>query len=193
MERIFEFSGNHPFLITALVVMIFVVAFHEFRRRAQGTTGLVTGDAVRLINRGALVVDVREPGVFATGHIVHARNHPATGLKNNPELLAKQRKKTLLLVCDTGTASGRAAGELRKQGHEQVFNLQGGLNAWRQENLPLVKGEDKGKPNDPKPRHKGKQGPRQDKDKAPQKAQDKAQDKESTKRQDAGEDTGAAV
>ena len=192
MERIFEFSGNHPFLITALVVMIFVVAFHEFRRRAQGTTSLVTGDAVRLINRGAVVVDVREPSVFATGHIVQARNHSAAGLKDNPELLAKQRKKTLLLVCDTGMTSGRAAGELRKQGYEQVFNLRGGLNAWRQENLPLVKGEDKGKPSDPKqPRQKGKQGPRQDKDKSQDKAQDKA--KSPTKAQETGDDTGAAV
>ena len=143
MERILEFSGNHPFLVTALVVMIFLVAFHEFRRRTQGASSLSTADAVRLINRGAVVVDVRDAAAFAAGHIVNARHHPAASLKDNPESLAKLRKKTLLLVCDTAMTSGRAAGELRQQGFEQVFSLRGGLNAWRQENLPLVKDQDK--------------------------------------------------
>lgn len=143
MERIFEFSGNHPFLVTALVAMIFLVAFHEFRRRAQGASSVATSDAVRLINRGAVVVDVRDAAAYTAGHIVNARNHPAASLKDNPESLAKLRKKTLLLVCDNAAISARAAGELRQQGFEQVFNLRGGLAAWRQENLPLVKDQDK--------------------------------------------------
>jgi rhodanese-related sulfurtransferase len=146
MERILEFSGNHPFLVTALVFMIFLVVFHELRRRGQGATSVAPGDAVRLINRGAVVVDVREPSAWAAGHIVNSRNHAAAALKDNPELLAKQRKKALLLVCDTGMASNRAAGDLRKQGFEQVLSLRGGLNAWRTENLPVVKDEGRGKP-----------------------------------------------
>ncbi|MCC5867908.1 MAG: rhodanese-like domain-containing protein [Gammaproteobacteria bacterium] len=163
MERIFEFSGNHPFLVTALVVMILLVAFHEFRRRAQGASSVTTADAVRLINRGAVVVDVRDAAAFTAGHIVNARHHPAASLKDNPESLAKLRKKTLLLVCDNATISGRAAGELRQQGFEQVFNLRGGLSAWRQENLPLVKDQDKpsGKSQDKgksRPKGGGKRG-----------------------------------
>ncbi len=145
MDRIIEFSGNHPFLVSALVLMIFLVVFHEFRRRGQGATSFTAADAVRLINRGAVVVDVREPAAWTAGHIVNSRNHTAAALKDNPELLAKQRKKTLLLVCDNGIASGRSAAELRKAGFEQAFSLRGGLNAWRQENLPVTRAEDRQK------------------------------------------------
>ncbi len=76
---------------------------------------------------------------------MNSRNHTAAALKDNPELLAKQRKKTLLLVCDNGIASGRSAAELRKAGFEQAFSLRGGLNAWRQENLPVTRAEDRQK------------------------------------------------
>jgi rhodanese-related sulfurtransferase len=41
--------------------------------------------------------------------------------------------------------SGAAARLLRGQGFTKVVNLQGGLQAWRAENLPLVKGGAKGK------------------------------------------------
>jgi rhodanese-related sulfurtransferase len=54
-------------------------------------------------------------------------------------VIRKQKSKVLLVVCDTGTSSGRAAGTLRKAGFENAFSLKGGLNAWRTENLPVVK------------------------------------------------------
>ncbi len=139
MERLFEFAGNHPFLVTALVIMIGLVIFHEVRRKNQGSTSVATQDGVRLINRGAAVVDVREAEKFAQGHIINARNVAFQALERNHEPLAKLRKKTVLVVCDNGATSARAAEHLRKAGFEQVFSLRGGLNAWRQENLPLVR------------------------------------------------------
>jgi len=45
----------------------------------------------------------------------------------------------VLVCCASGARSGRALGVLRKAGHEQVFNLDGGVHAWRQAGLPIVK------------------------------------------------------
>ena len=45
----------------------------------------------------------------------------------------------MIVVCDDGNRSGRAATALRKHGFEQVFTLSGGIGAWRQAGLPLEK------------------------------------------------------
>jgi rhodanese-related sulfurtransferase len=53
--------------------------------------------------------------------------------------VVKKKDRLVLTVCDNGTSSGKAANRLRKAGYDKVFSLQGGLNGWRAQNLPLVK------------------------------------------------------
>jgi rhodanese-related sulfurtransferase len=98
-----------------------------------------TADAVRLINKGALVIDVRKAEEFAVGHIVNARNVALDRLQQDEDAVGKKKDKILLTVCDTSSSAGRAAGLLRKLGYENVFSIKGGLAGWRAENLPVVK------------------------------------------------------
>ena len=74
MDQLIEFVGHHPYLIGALLVSLAAVMFYELRLRAGGVTHVSSADAVRLINKGALVIDVRKPPEFDAGHIVNARN-----------------------------------------------------------------------------------------------------------------------
>ena len=92
---------------------------------------------MRFINGGGAVVDVRDAASFNAGHIVDSVNIPEADLLSSPQKLAKNKKGTLL-VCDTGALSAGCAGKLRKDGHENVFTMKGGLLAWQQENLPVV-------------------------------------------------------
>jgi rhodanese-related sulfurtransferase len=138
MEQLAEFAGNHVWLVTGLVVAWSAVMFYELRLRTQGTTHVSAADAVRLINKGALVIDVRKPEEFQTGHIVNARNVPVERVQQGDEI-HKKKDKILLAVCNDGAASGRAAGLLRKAGYGNTFSLKGGLAGWRADNLPLVK------------------------------------------------------
>ena len=94
---------------------------------------------MRLINKGALVIDVRKPEEFQAGHIVNARNVPLERVQKDEDAINKQKSKILLAVCADGATSGRAAGHLRKTGYENAFSLKGGLAGWRADNLPLVK------------------------------------------------------
>ncbi len=108
---------------------------------ARGTAGgasLDTLRATRLINdSGAVVLDVRAPAEFAAGHLPNARNIPLAELgKRAGELPAN---KPVIVCCNSGAASSRAAGVLRKAGRADVFNLSGGLQGWRQAGLPVVK------------------------------------------------------
>lgn len=139
MGQLAEHIANHPFLVMGLIAMLIAVVFFEVRQRAQGQTSVSPVDAVRLINNGAVVVDVRKPAEFQSGHIVNSRNVELTDVGPEQAVLKKQKNKVLITVCDTGMSSGRAAATLRKAGFDKVFNLKGGLHGWRAENLPLVK------------------------------------------------------
>jgi rhodanese-related sulfurtransferase len=138
MAQLVEFAGNHVWLVIGLVVAWSAVLFYELRLRTQGATHISAADAVRLINKGALVIDVRKPEDFQAGHIVNARNVPADRVQQGEEI-NKKKDKILLTVCGDGSSSGRAAGQLRKAGFENTFSLKGGLAGWRADNLPLVK------------------------------------------------------
>ena len=136
MGQLAEFAGNHPYLVLGLFGTWGAVMFYELRLKAQGITQVSATDAVKLINKGAIVVDVRTTDAYEAGHIVNARNVPLTGL---PDKLLKHKKKILLAVCDTGATSGKAVNLLRKTGYEKVFSLKDGLRGWQGENYPLVK------------------------------------------------------
>lgn len=139
MGQLAEFATNHPLLALGLLAAVFALLAYEIRLKSQSLTSVGIPDAVRLINKGAVIVDVRPAEEFAAGHVVNARNVPLTDIDADGDVLKKQRKKTLLTVCETGVTSSRAAGMLRKAGYENVFSLKGGVRGWQQENLPLVK------------------------------------------------------
>jgi len=139
VNDLIQFANHHPLMLGALVASGIVVLFYELRLRASGVTHVSAADAVRLINRGALVIDVRKPTDFETGHIVNARNVDLDKIQRGDETIAKKKDKILLAVCDNGGLSGKAAGLLRKAGYPNAFSLRGGIVGWRADNLPLVK------------------------------------------------------
>ncbi|HEU4619175.1 MAG TPA: rhodanese-like domain-containing protein [Gammaproteobacteria bacterium] len=139
MGQLAEHVINHPYLVAGLVALLAAVAVYELRGRVQGGYGIAPADAVRLMNKGAIVYDLRKPEEYRAGHIVGARNVEPDALGSERSPIKKQKNKVLILVCDTGAISGRAAASLRKAGYENAFSLKGGLNAWRADNLPLVK------------------------------------------------------
>lgn len=125
--------------MTGLFAALAAVLAFEIRLRRHGVTHVSAADAVRLINKGALVVDVRNAEAFGQGHIVNARNVDLDKISQNEDAIGKQKNKVLIAVCDDGTACGKAAMLLRKAGYENTFSLKDGLRGWRTENLPIVK------------------------------------------------------
>jgi rhodanese-related sulfurtransferase len=139
MGEIIAFANSHPLLASSVVAFLFAVLAYEIRLKGQGLVQVSSQMAVQLINKGAMIVDVRPPEAFAGGHIVNAKNLPLNTLVGNSDPIGKKKDKLLLTVCDTGPAARRAANVLRKLGYGSTFSLQGGLAAWRGDNLPVVK------------------------------------------------------
>ena len=106
-------------------------------KRTAGAS-LNTLGATRMINdTQAIVLDVRATGEFEAGHLPNARNIPLAELHQRTGELPAGRP--VIVCCNTGMTSAKGAAALRKAGREEVFNLDGGLNAWRQAGLPVVK------------------------------------------------------
>ncbi|MDR2853007.1 MAG: rhodanese-like domain-containing protein [Burkholderiaceae bacterium] len=100
--------------------------------------------AVQLINRErAVVVDVREPGEFAAGHMGGARNVPLGQLQEKLPGVAKNKTVPLLLTCETGARAQRAVAIAKKLGYQKAQSITGGFRAWKEANLPVEKGAGK--------------------------------------------------
>jgi len=96
--------------------------------------------ATQLINQGkAVIVDVREPAEFAAGHMRDAKNVPLKELSNRAGELDKFKSKTLIVVCQAGTRSAKALGQLKKAGFAEAYSLEGGMAAWQAQGLPVAK------------------------------------------------------
>jgi rhodanese-related sulfurtransferase len=139
MQRLLEFIGNHPFLVAGALVAAAAAISYEIRERVHAFAALSAMQAVRLMNQGALVIDLRARESFVAGHIGDARHVPAAELESQAESLKKWRDRNVITYCDTGNSGAGAARTLAKLGFTKVFNLHGGLNAWVKENLPLSK------------------------------------------------------
>lgn len=97
--------------------------------------------AVQLINyKDALVLDVREGSEYSAGHVPNSKHIPADKLEERLQELEKFKSKPIILIHRSGVNStGKAGTVLRNQGFAHVHNLEGGIDAWQQANLPIVK------------------------------------------------------
>lgn len=143
MNRFFEYTTHHPFLIAAAAILAVLAVVIEIRERAKGSSLIGTADTVRLTNSGALVLDVRDAAEYEAGHIIDARSIPAKEIATRVDTLKKYKEKPVVVCCENGFASASAAKVLKALGFTKVVTLRGGLRSWRQENLPLVKGGSK--------------------------------------------------
>jgi rhodanese-related sulfurtransferase len=139
MEQVFEFVGNHPFLVGTFALLLALFIRNEASR---GGRSVSAQELVNLVNKdGAIVIDVRDAKEFETGHIVGAINIPHGAMENRMSELNKYKDKILVLACKMGQHSGAAGTTLRKAGFAQVVRLAGGISEWRNQSLPVVKGK----------------------------------------------------
>jgi rhodanese-related sulfurtransferase len=137
MQEFIEFSSANPWLVSGLFASALALIFNELRLKSRDVGSLSTAMAIRLINDGAMVVDVRDADKFSEGHLGTARNVQEKVLLESPDQVIKKNKQALL-VCDTGARSSECVAKLRKQGLDNVFSLKGGLATWQKDNLPIV-------------------------------------------------------
>ncbi len=135
-----EFIQNNIWLVMIAVVSGVMLIWPFIAKRLSGTKEVGVADAVQLINRqDAVILDVREPAEFKSGHIPNARNIPAGQVGDRLKELEKFKARPILLACESGNRSGAAGSTLQKAGFAQVCTLAGGMGAWQQAGMPVQK------------------------------------------------------
>jgi len=140
-EELLAFAGRNPMLSAALVGLTVAIIVTEIRRLFRGFKGIKPAELTQLMNAGGtVVVDLSASGDFEKGHIAGSRNAQASAFGPDHKLVASAKQSPVVLVCRSGNASETAAKALKKAGFEKVYVLDGGIPAWQQAELPLVKG-----------------------------------------------------
>jgi rhodanese-related sulfurtransferase len=139
MDQIVEFTTNHPLLVAGFVAVLVLLVWTEMMRKVRGLAELSPAQAVPWINDpNAVVVDVSAVADFNRGHIVNARNVPASRLAQPDAEILKLKDHKLLVVCKSGQTALAAAQSLRKMGATEVAVLKGGMAQWRSEQFPVT-------------------------------------------------------
>jgi rhodanese-related sulfurtransferase len=102
--------------------------------------GLDPQAMVQLMNREkAVVIDVCEPDEFSRGHVIGAKNLPLAQVNDKLPQWVKNKSTPVIMVCQVGARSSRAAAVARKLGYENAHSLSGGLRAWVAASMPTEK------------------------------------------------------
>jgi len=83
-----------------------------------------------------VVLDVRTPKEYASGHVPGAINIPVDQLEGRLNELRARDNAEFVVYCESGRRAGRAASLLQKDGFLNVRHLQGDMAQWRNDGLP---------------------------------------------------------
>lgn len=104
-----------------------------------GAQGVSPAEATLKMNReDAVIVDVRETGEWSSGHIAGARHIALGQFDKRLSELDKFKSRPIIVCCASGNRSSSACKQLKKAGFEKVYNLNGGISAWLEANLPVT-------------------------------------------------------
>ncbi len=100
------------------------VNVEQFEKLSQGTN--------------VVILDVRTPDEFAAGHMKGAKNIDFIEKDFTEKVAALDKNKTYLVHCASGRRSAQAAEEMvKKLKFTNVYNLEGGINAWQKAGKPV--------------------------------------------------------
>jgi rhodanese-related sulfurtransferase len=82
-------------------------------------------------------LDVRTADVYNTAHAQGALNEPISNLFGDHSILPKKGKE-IVLICSTGRLAAIAYGYLQYEGFINLIHVQGGMQNWKSEGLPII-------------------------------------------------------
>lgn len=105
--------------------------------RRKTVNSLGPGELAAAMEEGKVtLIDVREPGEFAAGHIAGAINRPLSAF--DPEALPKDDRQ-LVLYCAAGSRSAMALARCRGIRDDVNTHLQSGIGSWQRVGLAVTR------------------------------------------------------
>ncbi len=106
---------------------------------SESTTNQGVAEFAKTVSDSSVVVlDVRTPAEFMSGHLANAINIDIEGMQFNSEVAKLDKSKIYAVYCRSGRRSAIATDEMSKLGFKTLFNLEGGTGAWSAAGQTLV-------------------------------------------------------
>jgi len=121
-ELFLEFMQEQWILFLGLLLIVFMIIQTQFADKLAGYASVTPDQAVRLMNDGAFVLDVRSIDEFRTGHLNGAKNISIADLAQKIATLSERKEGPTLVYCESGARSARACSMLTKAGFTQLHN-----------------------------------------------------------------------
>jgi rhodanese-related sulfurtransferase len=141
--------------VAALSVVALLFISHHAVKCAAAAADLITVEQAHKALTGKsppLLIDVRTKAEFESGHLKNARNVPLEEFTSGgyeKKMGEVARDAPIIVYCRSGRRSGIAQGALVKDGFTDIKNVDGGILAWAEAELPIVKGSQKQPEPDP--------------------------------------------
>ena len=141
MDQVTEFVLHNPLLFVALLVVIILLIKAELDHQTNKGLLVSPASAIRLINNNddTLIIDIRSAADYKKGHIKGAKNVQLSEFASSIESYSAYKDKPVLVYCNSGNTTKRAVKLLKSAGYEQINDLDGGIIAWKDANMPLSK------------------------------------------------------
>ncbi|MFZ0499234.1 MAG: rhodanese-like domain-containing protein, partial [Steroidobacteraceae bacterium] len=96
MDRLVQYIQLNYWLAAATAVVLVLVLVYELRARVESLAAISPQDAIRLMNRGAVVIDLRPAEQYAAGHLSGARRLDGEQILKAGDTLKKYKQKPLI-------------------------------------------------------------------------------------------------
>ncbi len=136
---------NSRVLYLTFVLISFIACGQKENVKSNGTNAdqasisLISPDDLNSANKDILLIDVRTPQEFASGHLENAVNMNYFDSDFKAQFKTLDKNKTVYLYCKSGRRSANAAEKLEDMGFVKIYDLDGGILNWQAKGLTLSK------------------------------------------------------
>jgi rhodanese-related sulfurtransferase len=142
LHKLPAFVGNHLALSALFVILLVAVIVTQLMTLLRKYKELTPAGLTLLMNReNPLLVDISPRDSYEKGHIPGAKHVLMSQFDPESKDLAKAKDLPVVVICRAGQTAQGAAQRLVKAGFQRVYFLGGGMGAWTQAQLPVVKGK----------------------------------------------------
>ena len=119
-------------------IVIVLVSCAQTTKEVQEVSPKEVYEAVYKSNSDLQLVDVRTPEEYGVSHLRDAQNICVTEADFESKVANLDRDKPIYVYCKSGGRSARAAKILHEMGFKEIYDLQGGITAWKSQGLKTV-------------------------------------------------------
>ena len=138
MHELILFFLKHWVLSLGFITVLICVVVNECIVLKTSPKKLAPTQLVEMINHSTpLLLDLREALLYKKSHIIQSVVFLNT--EDDRKKLLLQKDQVIVLICATGNHALIVAKQLRSHGMSNIYILHGGISAWREAGLPIIK------------------------------------------------------